>query len=238
MLSIVKNDLFDYKNRYIYQSKDGFRFSLDSILLGEFATLKTSDKTILDMCTGNGVVPLIISLKTNSHIVGFEIQKDIALLAQKSVELNDLQEQISIINDDVNLINNYFSREYFDVITCNPPYFKYTETNYVNHNDYLLLARHEIAINLEQVMNIASQYLKNKGIFYLVQRASRLDEIIVLADKYNMHVKEVQLISTKVGSKPQIVLIKCVKNSKMGLIINKEICVENLTSYQHIFDRS
>ena len=186
MLSIVKNDLFDYKNRYIYQSKDGFRFSLDSILLGEFATLKTSDKIILDMCTGNGVVPLIISLKTNSHIVGFEIQKDIALLAQKSVELNDLQEQISIINDDVNLINNYFSREYFDVITCNPPYFKYTETNYVNHNDYLLLARHEIAINLEQVMNIASQYLKNKGIFYLVQRSSRLDEIIVLADKYNM----------------------------------------------------
>ena len=155
MISKVKNDLFDYPNRYIMQIKDGFKFSLDSLLLAEFVNIRKSDKIILDMCTGNAPVPLILSLKTDALIVGFEIQKDISDLAQESVILNGLKDNIRIINDDIKNINKYYKTGTFDIITCNPPYFKTSEDGYKNKNDYLTLARHEITIDLESLFSIA-----------------------------------------------------------------------------------
>lgn len=180
MISKVKNDLFDYQNRYIMQIKDGFKFSLDSLLLAEFVNIRKSDKIILDMCTGNAPVPLILSLKTDALIVGFEIQKDISDLAQESVILNGLKDNIRIINDDIKNINKYYKTVTFDIITCNPPYFKTSEDGYKNKNDYLTLARHEITIDLESLFSIAKSYLKDNGVFCLVHRAERLDDIMYL----------------------------------------------------------
>lgn len=238
MISKVKNDLFDYPNRYIMQLEDGFKFSLDSLLLAEFVNPLQSDKLILDMCTGNAPVPLVLSLKTDAEIVGFEIQKMVSELAKESVSLNNLDGRIKIINDDVKEIGKYYKKGCFDIITCNPPYFKTSEQGYRNENELKMLARHEVAINLEEIFKIASEYLKNNGVFYLVHRSNRLDDIIYLAKVNNINVKELQFISTKKESASKIVLVKCVKKSKSGLNLRKEICVENLGSYQHLFERS
>ena len=236
MISKVKNDLFDYKNRYIMQIKDGFKFSLDSLLLAEFVKIKKDDKKILDMCTGNAPVPLVLSLKTNTEIVGFEIQKEISELALESVKINGLEKNIRIINDDIKNINNYFESNTFDIITCNPPYFKTKEDGYRNKNDFLTLARHEIAIDLETIFKIASKYLKDNKAFYLVHRVERLDDIIVLARENKMNVKELQFISTKKEKAANTILVKCVKNGKPGIKLRKEICVDNLDTYQHLFE--
>ena len=104
-MKIVLNDLFDYKNRFIYQLENGFKFSLDSILLAEFVKVKENLK-ILDMCSGNCAIPLILSTRTNSNIVAFEIQKLIAKLEKDSVLYNNLQNQIKVINDDIKNIGN------------------------------------------------------------------------------------------------------------------------------------
>lgn len=236
MISKVKNDLFDYKNRYIMQMKDGFKFSLDSLLLAEFVKIKKDDKKILDMCTGNAPVPLVLSLKTDAEIVGFEIQKEISELALESVKINCLEKNIRIINDDIKNIDNYFESNTFDVITCNPPYFKTKEDGYRNKNDFLTLARHEIAIDLETIFKIASKYLKDNKAFYLVHRVERLDDIIVLARENKMNVKELQFISTKKEKAANTILVKCVKNGKIGIKLRKEICVDNLDTYQHLFE--
>ena len=236
MISKVKNDLFDYKNRYIMQMKDGFKFSLDSLLLAEFVKIKKDDKKILDMCTGNAPVPLVLSLKTDAEIVGFEIQKEISELALESVKINSLEKNIRIINDDIKNIDSYFESNAFDIITCNPPYFKTKETGYRNKNDFLTLARHEIAIDLETIFKIAFKYLKDNKTFYLVHRVERLDDIIVLARENKMNVKELQFISTKKEKAANTILIKCVKNSKTGIKLRKEICVDNLGTYQHLFE--
>lgn len=236
MISKVKNDLFDYKNRYIMQMQDGFKFSLDSLLLAEFVKVKKDDKKILDMCTGNAPVPLVLSLKTNAEIVGFEIQKEISELALESVKINGLEKNIIIINDDIKNINNYFESNTFDIITCNPPYFKTKEDGYRNKNDFLTLARHEIAIDLESIFKIASKNLKDNKAFYLVHRVERLDDIIVLARENKMNVKELQFISTKKEKAANTILVKCVKNSKPGIKLRKEICVDNLDTYQHLFE--
>lgn len=232
-MKIVKNDLFDYENRYIFQYDKGFKFSLDSILLAEYIKLPKKG-VLLDMCTGNAPIPLIVSTKYDNQIYAFEIQKEIAELAQKSVELNCLGEQIHIINDDVNNISNYFNSELFDVISCNPPYFKNNIVNY-NKNDILSIARHEITINLEQIFLIASKYLKPKGNLYLVQRSERLDDIIYYARINNIPVKEIQFISTKKGGNPIIVLVRCSKNGKHGIKVKRVLDVSNSCTYKNLF---
>ncbi len=233
---IVKNDLFDYQNRFIYQLNSGFKFSLDSILLAEFANVDKA-KSILDMCTGNAPVPLILSKKTKEKITCFEIQKDIFELADRSIKLNNLDEQIEVINDDIKNINKYFKAESFDVITCNPPYFKVSEDSYINDSNYLKIARHEIAITLEDVFEIAFKYLSNNGCLYLIHRANRLDDIIYLGRLNKMSVKEVQLIKTKEKEDPNTVIVKCVKNGKSGIKVKDTICIENLKTYQNLFEK-
>ena len=234
-MKILKNDLFDYKNRYIYQMEEGFKFSLDSILLAEFVEVK-ENLNILDMCTGNAVVPLILSTKTNSNICGFEIQHDIYKLAVDSVKLNNLENQIKIIDDDVKNIDDYFKQEFFSIITVNPPYFK-NMGKMVNKNEYLSIARHEITINLEIIFKLSFKYLKNNGVLYIVHRVERLDDIIYLARVNNINVKEIQLILTKTDNIPTLVLCKCVKNSKSKIKFRKIVDVSKCCTYQHLFDR-
>ena len=233
-MKIVKNDLFDYNMRYIWQIEDGFKFSLDSLLLAEYVKL-TDNKKILDMCTGNAPIPLIISLKTNSEIVGFEIQEDIANLAKMSVQENKLEGQIRIINDDINNIGDYYQEEYFDIITCNPPYFK-KNSSLINKSDYKSIARHEVKIDLENIFKLSYKYLKSNGILYMVHRPERLDEIIILANKYKINVKEIALIVTNKTMIPSLVLVKCVKLSNLGIKFRKIIDVSKCSTYQHIFE--
>lgn len=232
---IVKNDLFDYKNRYIFQDSDFFKFSLDSILLSEYVNVKNSNSIILDMCAGNMAIPLILSTKFQNKIYGFEIQSNIFNLGKLSIEENRLSDRLHIINDDVNKLGNYFEHEYFDIMVVNPPYFKVNDKKVLNFNIEKKLARHEIALKLEDVFKLAKKFLANKGDLYIVHRAERIDEIIVLGYKYSINVKDIQFVSTKTGQNPYIVLVKCVKNSKPNIKIHCEKCIDSVKSYQNIF---
>ena len=232
---IVKNDLFDYENRFIFQDEELFKFSLDSILVAEYTRkfIKKND-LIVDLCAGNMAISLIISKYTNSHITGFEIQNNIYDLGLKSIELNNLDNQLNIINDDANNIGNYFNNEEIDLIVCNPPFFK-VGSSLENKIIGLSIARHEVAISLENIFNISKHFLKNKGSLIIVHRANRLDDIISLGLKYQVPVKNIQLISTKKGKKPSIVLVRAVKNASDGVIIESEVCIEGVKSYKNIF---
>lgn len=231
---IVKNDLFDYQNRYIYQDSDFFKFSVDSILLSEFANKYPLNGKILDICTGNAVIPLILSKYTSNTIYCFEIQESVAKLAELSIKENKLSNQIKLINDDIKNIGKYYQKNYFNIITCNPPYFEYNG-NMVNNSIEKMIARHEVTLNLEQIFEIASNYLENNGIMYIINRSERLDELINLGFKYKIGVKEIQLIKTKENGKPTLVIVKCIKNSKKHVKINDIKCIQNFCSYQNIF---
>ena len=234
-MKIVKNDLFDYPNRFIYQDVDSFKFSIDSILLSEFVKVRKSDKLIGDLCSGNAPVPLILSTKYSNPIVGFEIQKEIYELGVKSVEENNLSNQIKLINDDVNNIMNYYPVESFDILTCNPPYFRCYEKSPTNDKPALSIARHEIKLQLESIFEISFKALKQGGRLYLVHRPERLDDLIILGNKHKVNVKEIQLICTNSSQKPNLVLVKCVKNSKKDVIINPVKSTGSLTTYQNLF---
>lgn len=232
---IVKNDLYDYQNRYIYQDTDFFKFSIDSILLAEFVDKKDLKGNILDICTGNGAVSLILSEYTKSNIVGFEIQNKIASLATMSVEENNLSKQIKIINDDAKNLFKYYNKGFFDTMVCNPPYFEFNG-NMINNLEEMTIARHEVYLTLENIFQIADYALSSKGTLYIVNRAQRLDELIIFGNKYNIGIKKIQLIKTKKDKSPSLVIIKAVKNSKKHVIINDVINIENMKTYKNIFN--
>ena len=236
MSNVVLNDLYDYQNRFIYQDNENFKFSLDSILLAEFVEKPGKKDKILDMCTGNAPIPLILSTKYENVIVGFEIQNKIAELANKSVLYNKCEKQIEIINDDVKNITNYFPGNNFDIITCNPPYFKWNKTSLLNNNLIKAIARHELKINLKEIIQIAANNLNNKGSFYMVHRPERLDEIIHYATLSGLNVKKVQFIITKEDSAPSIILLKMIKGGNNGVKIEKIININNYNSYKNMFD--
>ena len=130
----VLNDILGYKNRKIFQDTDCFSFSLDSIMLANFATIRLKDKRIVDLGCGNGVIPLIMSLRCDKKIIGVELQSKIADMAKRSIEYNGLTDTIEIINCNMKDYVSDETFESFDLITCNPPYFKVNDKNYFNDN--------------------------------------------------------------------------------------------------------
>ena len=213
----VTNYLLGYKDKYIVQNTQMFNFSLDSVLLPNFVTLNKNIKNILDIGCGNAPIPLILSTKTSALITGVEIQKDVYDLAVKSVKINNLENQINIINADINELYNKFETESFDVITCNPPFFKVSEQSNLNKSDYKTIARHEVKLNLDDIFKISKKLLKNNGYIAIVHRPERLLDILESMKKYNIEPKKIQFIYPKTNMEANILLVEGKKNGKKGL---------------------
>lgn len=229
-----KNDLFDYENLTIMQNDDFFKFSLDSILLAEYVNKSDLNKKIIDLCTGNASIPLILNYYGFKDITGVELQPEIFDLAVASLKENRI-DSVNIINDDVKNIKSVFKSESFDIVTVNPPYFKVkNEDALINSNRIKAIARHELMLNLDDLLMNASYLLINNGILYMVHRSERLLEIANIASKYRLAVKEVQLLTTN-DSTYDMVLIKMVKNGNSGVKFKKILNVNNLKTYKNIF---
>jgi len=234
-VAVVLNDLYDYGLK-IYQDSDKFKFSLDSLLLSEFVDIKKSDEKLLDLCSGNAPLPLILANKYDINIVGIEIQKEIFDLAEKSIKYNNLESKIQMMNINAKDTNNYFPGNNFDIITCNPPFFKVENNSLINDNKEKAIARHEITITLEEIIKISGSLLKDNGKFYLVHRPDRIEEIINLAHKLNLHVKEMQIIYTNINDYAIMVLFKFVKNANIGVKIKSKVINRDTKTYQNIFN--
>lgn len=221
------NDLVYFKDIKIVQNKDYFNFSLDSVLLPNFVEITRKTKKILDMCTGNAPIPLILSTKTDAKIYGVELQKEVYDLAKETIKINKLDNQIELINDNIKNLKKIFDTETFDIITCNPPYFKKKDDSIINENKIKSIARHELEMELEDVMIISKALLKNEGSLVLVHRTDRLIEIIELMKKHNIEPKRMRLIYPKVNAESNLVLIDGRKNGKEGLKILPPLYIHN-----------
>ena len=235
-MTVVKNDLYDY-GLYIYQDEENFKFSLDSILLAEFVQVNNSDLVMVDFCTGNAPVPLILSTKTDNKIYGVELQKSIADLAKMSIKEDKIEDRIEIINDNIKNISNYFDAESVDIVTCNPPYFKVlSDESLVNINPVKAIARHELEMNMDDIMTSARFLLKNRGSLYIVHRCDRLEELIVCLNKYGFGVKKIQFVYSNIDKEAIMVLVKAIKNGRIGsLKVASPIDIRYLDSYKNIF---
>lgn len=231
----VINDLFDYSGLKIVQDSTYFKFSLDSLLLFEFLEIKGKDERILDLCTGNAPIPILIANQYRKKVIGMELQKEIYGLGMESIKINHLEDYITIINDDVKNWKNYFPGNNFDVVLCNPPYFKKETDSYINENYQKAVARHELKVSLEDILDIASSNLKEKHSFYMVHIPSRLDEILELCPKYHLAAKKIQFVYTDRKKSAILVLIQFVRNGSCGVKIMPPIFISDYDSYQGLF---
>lgn len=214
---IVRNNLLNYKDNYIFQDTDYFKMSLDSLLLSQFVTINLRDKKILDIATGNAPIPMILTFRTKAHIYGVELNNEVYLLGKISINENNMKNQITLINDNANNLLNVFEPDFFDVITCNPPYFKTKNVEFENNNNVKAMARHEKTLKLDDVFRVSKYLLKNNGKLAIVHRTERLMEIIEVMKKYNFEIKKIRFVYPNKVKNSDLVLIECVKNGKPGL---------------------
>ena len=215
-MPIVCNELLGRPLLKIYQDTDAFNFSIDSMLLASFATITKKVNSICDLCTGNAPIPLYLTLRTKAKIIGVEVQKESYDLAIKSINENKLENQIEVLNDNLIDINKKIGKSKYDLVTCNPPYFKMGDHN-INPGDRKAIARHEILATLDDIVKEASTLLNSKGIFAMVHRPKRLVEILDTLRKYKIEPKRLQFVYPKEGSECNHILIEGVKDGAPGL---------------------
>lgn len=215
-----------HRNGYkVIENKDFFCFGIDAVLLSSFAKGPKKSK-VLDIGTGNGIIPILMEGKYNNDLfVAFELQTVVADLAKRSVELNNLQHKIRIINDDILNYGNYYDNGFFDIITSNPPYM--SNSGFENESMEKRLARHEITLDIFSLAKIASKALKYGGKIFLVHRPDRLVDIFCALRENKIEPKKITFVSPKKDKKPNIVLIEGVKSGKPSLIVTENLIIYN-----------
>lgn len=230
MLELYDDERLDHllgENLRIIQSPSVFAFSLDTVLLAKFVYVPIQKGNLLDLCTGNGVIPLLLSKRTKGDITGVEIQQRIYSMAKRSIEFNKLGHQIEMIHGDIKDMPIELGHGKFDIVTCNPPYFPTPKQDEINENEHLAIARHEIYCTLEDVVRVSSQLVKQGGKVALVHRPGRLLDIVTLMRKYRIEPKRLQFVYPKAGKEANTLLIEGIKDGKPDLKILQPLIVYN-----------
>lgn len=238
MVKLLTNERLDYvagTSLKLIQSPHVPSYSIDAVLLSRFVRVPIQKGCILDLCTGNGIIPLVLSTRTIGKIIGVDIQKQLIEMAKRSVRYNHLSEQIQMIEADLNQLPPTIEKGMYDVVTCNPPYFKVGEKKEQNVNNHFAIARHELYCTLEDVIRTCSQYAKHSGKVALVHRPERLTDILTLMRDYRIEPKRLQFVYPKEGKDANIVLIEGVKNGKAGITCLRPITVYEGTHYSETF---
>lgn len=211
-------------NLRIIQNEEKFCFGMDAVLLSGFARIKAGER-VLDMGTGTGIIPILLSAKTEAeHLTALEIQEESADMARRSVALNGLQEKIEIVTGDIKEASHLFGRAVFDAVTCNPPYMN-DRHGLKNPELPKAIARHEVLCSLEDVVREAAAVLKPNGRFYMVHRPFRLAEIFAMLQKYKLEPKGMRLVYPFVDKEPNMVLLECLKGGKSMIKIAPPLIV-------------
>uniref|UniRef100_UPI003F691AF3 tRNA1(Val) (adenine(37)-N6)-methyltransferase n=1 Tax=Streptococcus pluranimalium TaxID=82348 RepID=UPI003F691AF3 len=195
----------------IIQNKAVFSYSIDSVLLSRFPKIP-SKGLIVDLCSGNGAVGLFASTRTQAPITLVELQERLADMAERSIQLNRLEKQVTMVQDDLKNLLEHVPRSQVDLILCNPPYFKSTETSKKNLSEHYLLARHEITTNLEEICQVSRHALKSNGRLAMVDRPDRFLDILDTLRQYNLAPKRVQFVYPKMGKDANMLLIEAIKD--------------------------
>ena len=208
----------------LIQDPNKFCFGVDAVFLSDFVRVKPGE-TVLDMGTGNGIIPVLLSAKTQGKkFTGLEIQPDTAEMARRSVRLNHLEERIEIVTGDIKEAAEIFKPAFFDVITTNPPYMP-AEHGLRNPDSARAIARHEVMCSLDDILRESMRLLQDKGRFYMIHRPFRLTEIMIKMNQYKIEPKRIQFIYPYIDKEPAMVLIEGVRGARSRVTVEPPIII-------------
>lgn len=222
MVLLKDDERLDYllaEDLRIIQSPSVFAFSLDAVLLAKFVYVPIQKGNLLDLCSGNGVIPLFLSTRTKGKITGVEIQERLVDMALRSIEYNQLESRLEMIHGDINDMPKQLGNGKYDVVTCNPPYFVTPSKEEINPNKHLAIARHELLCTLEDTVRVSSQLVRQGGKVAFVHRPGRFIDLITLMRKYRLEPKRIQFVYPKKGKEANILLVEAIKDGRSDLKI-------------------
>lgn len=210
----------------IIQCPEAFCFSMDAVLLANFATVKKGDR-VVDLGTGTGVIPLLISTRGQlKRIVGLEIQPDSVDRALRSIKGNGLEQLIEIIQGNLCTADEILGVGNFDLVTSNPPYLP-VGRGVRNETEQIAVARHEILCSLKDVIRASARLVKYGGRVAMVHRPERLSDIIWEMVAHQLKPRRMQLVYPRPGKKPNMVLLEAQLGGNPELIIQEPFFVYN-----------
>lgn len=217
-------DDLELKGLKIIQNPSWFCFGVDAVLLSSFAVIKHKDK-VVDLGTGNGIIPLLVYGKyTPTFITGVEIQQEVAEMADRSIKMNDLADRVKIHCGDIKNAPEELGTNLYDVVVTNPPYKK-AQTGIVNDRSNRAISRHELLINLDELVYASGKLLRTGGRFYMIHRPERLQDIILSLTKHKFAPKRMKFVHSRVKEKPVMLLVEAVKGGGDFLKIEEPIYV-------------
>lgn len=217
-------DFIQRKGYKIIQNPEVFCFGIDAVLLADFAKAKKNDH-VLDIGTGTGIIPILMFARyENKGYTGIDVQEDMINMANRSVQLNKIEDNIKMLHLNVKDLSHRYPENSFDIVTSNPPYMK-GQAGLLNENESKMIARHEITCSLEDIIQNTAYVLKDKGKLYMIHRPHRLVDIIYLMRQYRIEPKRMRMIHPKEGKAPTMVLIEGVKYARAELIVEPPLYV-------------
>ncbi|MFB6469310.1 tRNA1(Val) (adenine(37)-N6)-methyltransferase [Cytobacillus sp. Hz8] len=230
MVHLKDDERLDYllaENLRIIQSPSVFAFSLDAVLLARFVYVPIQRGNIIDLCSGNGVIPLFLSTRSKGNIIGVEIQERLYDMAIRSFEYNGLGQRLQMIHGDIKEIAQQVGYNKYDVVTCNPPYFPTPSEDEMNKNKHFAYARHEILCTLEDAIRVSSQVVKQGGKVAFVHRSGRMMDIVTMMRQYRLEPKRIQFVYPKAGKEANTILVEAIKDGNPDLKILPPLIVYN-----------
>ncbi|NLV35762.1 MAG: tRNA1(Val) (adenine(37)-N6)-methyltransferase [Clostridiaceae bacterium] len=239
-IDIHENERLDdlqYKGLKLLQKRDGFCFGVDAVLLSHFADVSKNSR-VIDLGTGTGIIAVLIAAKKGPReVVGLEIQPEMAEMAKRSVILNELTDQVSIVHGDIKQAVKLFGMSSFDAVVSNPPYME-RGGGLLNPDDAKAISRHEILCTLEDVVSTASKLLRPGGKFTMIHRPQRLVDVICQMRHYAIEPKWLKLVHPSPGKKPNLVLIGGARQGNPELRVQEPLYIyDTLGNYSDEIDQ-
>ena len=224
---MISKEYIEHNGKKISYSQltNSFLITSDSVLLSDFIDIKQKDKVIIDIGTGQGLIPLLLSTRANTKIYGIEIQNELSSIATDNVSKNNLSNQIEIINDKVQEYKKYFTSHSIDIVVSNPPYFKIETKSRTNDLLTKTISRHELKLTFEELAYCSSQLLKQNGHFYFIHRTDRLIEILETLRKFKLEPKRIRFIHSD-NNNSSLFLLDSVYYGREGLKVEPPIFLE------------
>lgn len=214
-------DDLEYKGLKIIQDPNGYCFTSDSVLIANLAKVTKND-TVVDLGTGSGIIALLVAKKYNpDKVIGVEIQAKLSDMAKRSVELNNLQDIVTIINKPMQGISKELGSN-FDVVVSNPPYEKVTVDS---SKDEIGICKNEVAITAEEVVACAGKLLRFGGLFYMINKARRLVDVLCAMRNNKIEPKKIYFIQPKASKDIDTFIVEGKKGGKAGMILPKPVIV-------------
>ncbi|MEW6571074.1 MAG: tRNA1(Val) (adenine(37)-N6)-methyltransferase [Nitrospirota bacterium] len=201
----------------LYQSRTGYRFSVDSLLLYEFVDLKNVSN-IADLGAGSGIVGILLAKRyPQAKVTLFEIQDSLIALAQKNVALNNLRGRVTTVKCDISELSRRNARfGSYDLVVSNPP-FRRLKSGRINLEEERAIARHEIKLGLSEFIDAAARILRARGRLCLIYHPWRLAELVERLKKRGMEPKRIRFVHSRISSEAKMVLLEAVKTGKTGM---------------------